>query len=87
MPGRQVDPPNVEGRTFEAATVQLLSPVRYHLPHQPVALVFGIQQDELQQPVHLLPAGYQDRRILLPIPNLGLAQLLAGMLDGERVPG
>jgi len=81
MSRRQIDTPNVERRAVEAAPFQLLPPLRHHLPHQPAAFLLGVQQDELQQPVHLLPAGDQDRRILLSIPDIGLAQLLARMLD------
>lgn len=83
----QVDAAVVERRTLKTPSFQLLPPVRHHLPHQPVALMLRVQQDELQQSLHLLPASDQDRCILLPVPHSGLAQLLARLLDREGVFG
>lgn len=60
VPGSQDDSTNAQRRAFEASSIQLLFTIRDHVSHQPLAFVFRVQQDELQQPLYLLPARDQD---------------------------
>lgn len=70
MRGSNDRPADVEGRTLEAATLQLLPSLRHHLSPQPPPFLRRPKQDGLPQPLHMLPAMYEDRRLLLPLPGL-----------------
>ena len=86
MRRRHRSPATPQRRTFQLTAMELLSPIRHHMPSEPLTRLRRPKPHGLQEPMHLLPAMSPNRRLLFPIPRVRLAKLLAGLLDRERSP-